>query len=143
MAMDWASASFTRSGSTTTIPSPLFWRYCEIMLAAACGSSVAPPLAMDRYMAGCSGWLSDMQPASARSADMARIARIFKDYPRGRSAVVAYQQWLKSERRGHFCVIPGRCEASNYGAPLAPPRISRFPDARLRVCGLVLRTIPE
>src|SRR5512138_3107203 len=64
MAMDWASASFTRSGSTTTLPRPLFWRYCEIIEAAVCGSSVAPPLAMDRYMAGCSGcWLSDMQPA--------------------------------------------------------------------------------
>jgi hypothetical protein len=59
----------------------LFWRYCEIIEAAACGSSVAPPLAMERYMAGCSGWLSDMQPESASSAEMARIARMVGNYP--------------------------------------------------------------
>jgi hypothetical protein len=29
-------------------------------------------------------------------------------------------------------VIPGRCKASNQGAPLAHPRISGFPDAQLR-----------
>src|SRR5215468_9606939 len=111
MAMDWASATFIRSGSTTTFPSPLFWRYCEIMEAAVWGSSVAPPLAMDRYMAGCSGWLSDMQPESARSANMARIARIFEAYPRDEGGVVAYQQWLNSERRadlGPFRLNPGR-----------------------------------
>jgi hypothetical protein len=49
-----------------------------------------------------------MQPESARSAVMARIARMVGNYPRGQAAVVAYQQWLKSERRGHFAVIPGR-----------------------------------
>src|SRR5262245_29775774 len=80
------------------------------MEAAVFGSSVAPPLAMERYMAGCSGWLSDMQPESARSADMARIARMVGNYPRGEAAVVAYQQWLKSERRGPFGVIPGWSE---------------------------------
>src|SRR5215468_5590862 len=69
------------------------------MEAAVFGSSVAPPLAMERYMAGCSGWLSDMQPESARSAVMARIARMVGNYPRGQAAVVAYQQWLKSEQR--------------------------------------------
>jgi hypothetical protein len=56
-------------------------------------------------MAGCSGWLSDMQPASARSAVMAKIARMVENYPRGQAAVVAYQQWLNSERRGCFGAV--------------------------------------
>src|SRR5262245_31049258 len=92
------------------------------MEAAVFGSSVAPPLAIERYMAGCSGWLSDMQPESARSADMARIARMVGNYPRGQAAVVAYQQWLKSEQRAELgpwtvgvAVIPGRCASTGPG----------------------------
>src|SRR5581483_11944984 len=33
-------------------------------------------------------------------------------------------------------VIPGRCDSIE-------PGISRFPDAQLRICGPVLRTVPE
>src|SRR6478672_4860433 len=66
-----------RSGSTATAPNPLFSRYREIIDAAACGSSVAPPLAMLRYMVGCSGvWVSARQPPSANSPMMATIARM-------------------------------------------------------------------
>ena len=36
-----ATTGSTSAGSTATAPSPLFWRYCEIITAAACGSSLA------------------------------------------------------------------------------------------------------
>jgi len=36
------------------------------------------------------------------------------------------------------------CECRHSGAMRSiEPGISRFPDAQLRICGLVLRTIPE
>jgi hypothetical protein len=39
-------------------------------------------------------------------------------------------------------VIPGH-EKRELRCAIAHLRISRFPDAQLRICGLILRTIPE
>src|SRR5438105_1831490 len=97
MAIDWDSASFIRSGSTTTPPRPLFWRYSEIIDAAATGSSLAPPSAMLRYMAGCSvGITSPAHPPNTKRPIMATAPRIML-IPRV-EWVVAHQPWLKGER---------------------------------------------
>src|SRR3954470_1621441 len=97
---------------------------------------------MDKYMVGCSGWLSDMQPASISNAKMAQIARISDGFPRVRPNVVAYQQWMNGERGGVLAsfrgdaaegVIPGRCFSIEPGT-------SRF---RARLCEPPRNDLPQ
>ncbi|MGL3106413.1 hypothetical protein [Bradyrhizobium sp. BR 1432] len=60
-----------------TVPSPLFWRYCEIITAAACASSLAPGTAMSVYMDGCwTGASLPAQPAKSKVIDIAAAARM-------------------------------------------------------------------
>src|SRR5258707_9215567 len=95
MACDCVSASFTSSGSTTTPPRPLFCRYCEIIAAAATGSSLAPGFAMSEYMAGSWIGASAAQPASNKVKKIAAAARM--NQPPVVTRVVAYQPWLNGE----------------------------------------------
>jgi hypothetical protein len=44
---------------------------------------------------------------------------------------------------GFRIVIPGRVEDANLRRAIARRGTSRFPDAQLRICRLVPRTIPE
>ena len=82
MACDWDSASRIRSGSITTVPRPLFWRYCEIMIAAACASSLAPGTDMSAYIDGCwTGASLPAQPASSKVIDIAAAARMYQEPP--------------------------------------------------------------
>src|SRR5262249_37464587 len=110
---DWASASRISSGSTATAPRPLFWRYCDIIEAAATGSSRAPGTAMSTYIAGVSSGVSDAQATSNNVAEIAAAARSDIMSPKS-GAVVAYQPWLKGEFSGL-----GPAQSATYSADVA------------------------
>ena len=121
IACDCDSASRVNSGSSTTVPRPLFCRYCEIIEAATCESRCAPETAMSTYIAGSSvEVLSPAQPASAKSPKMAMIARVMES-PK-LAPVVAYQPWLKGER-GRFSGLQNRLVFVMAGLCPGHPRL--------------------